>query len=144
MISKHSRQRDAIMGFLHGNETHPNAHEIYSAVRETIPNVSLGTIYRNLNQLAEAGEIRKIRCSEGPDRFDFRTGEHGHFICRCCGRLFDVPNSLLQVLPKSGADSLPGRVESLEVLMSGICSDCAEHSAAASKQDRRTIENQRF
>ncbi len=134
VISKHSKQRDAIMEFLHGNGSHPNAHEIYSAIREEIPNVSLGTIYRNLNQLAEAGEIRKIRCTDGPDRFDFRTDDHGHFICSCCGRFYDVPRDLIMIRGDEGTGSpedsmLPGRADSLEFEITGVCRDCLREKA---------------
>ena len=123
VISKHSKQRDAIMHYLYGNDAHPNAHEIYSAIREEIPNVSLGTIYRNLNQLSDAGEIRKIRCASGPDRFDYRTDAHGHFACTKCGRLFDVPQSLILVAAADDG-SLPGRTDAVEFMLTGVCRDC--------------------
>ena len=112
------------MGYLSGNDEHPSANDVYTAIREQIPNVSLGTIYRNLNQLAAAGEIRKIRCGDGPDRFDYHTEDHGHFVCTKCGRFFDVPNHLIMINATDGDNSLPGRVDSFELMLEGVCRDC--------------------
>ena len=78
---KYSRQREAIKNYLEGRKDHPTADMVYTAIREVYPNISLGTVYRNLTLLAKQGEISKISCGETSDRFDIRTDPHYHFIC---------------------------------------------------------------
>ena len=67
---KYSRQRESIKEFLQGRTDHPTADTVYTNIREIYPNISLGTVYRNLALLASLGEIQKITCEDGADRFD--------------------------------------------------------------------------
>ena len=124
MIKKYSRQREAIISYLSVTDTHPTADEIYSQVRIKYPNVSLATVYRNLNQLCDDREIRRLSIPGSPDHFDFRTEEHFHFCCSRCRRVYDVfadKNSFR--LPEG---RLPGRVTSCDVMYYGICTSCSE------------------
>ena len=82
---KYSRQREAIVQYLTGRTDHPSAESVYQALRQTHPNISLGTVYRNLSLLSDLGEIQKITVNEGPDRFDGNPAPHYHFSCRGCG-----------------------------------------------------------
>ena len=77
---KYSRQRESIKNYLQSTTEHPTADTVYAHVREKVPNISLGTVYRNLNLLAEAGDALKISTPSGGDRFDGRTNPHYHFI----------------------------------------------------------------
>lgn len=88
---KHSQQRDAILAYLKASRDHPTADMIYTAIRREYPNISLGTVYRNLVQLEEMGEIQKITMRDQPDRYDGNVTSHYHFICRECGRIYDLP-----------------------------------------------------
>lgn len=81
-ILKYSRQRESIKAFLYGRHDHPTADAVYTGIREEFPNISLGTVYRNLNLLVELGEINKVTCGDGKDHFDADTSPHYHFICR--------------------------------------------------------------
>ena len=76
---KYSRQRESIKRFLMSRYDHPTADTIYLHVREEFPNISLGTVYRNLSLLTELGEIIKIT-TDGPDRFDGNVKPHSHFL----------------------------------------------------------------
>ena len=67
---KYSRQRESVKACLMSRRDHPTAEAIYASIREEYPNISLGTVYRNLNLLEELGEVRKLRCGNGPDHFD--------------------------------------------------------------------------
>ena len=116
---KFSKQREAIKEFLNGNTTHPTADDVYFSVRKSIPNISLGTVYRNLNQMADAGEIRRLCIGQSQDRFDYNTDDHAHFICRCCGTLRDISDVRVEA-------AVPGTVESRDVVLYGICSTCIE------------------
>ena len=73
---KYSRQRESIIQYLSATHSHPTADMVYMHVKEEFPNISLGTVYRNLNLLADIGEIIKIPTPDGGDRFDGRTDSH--------------------------------------------------------------------
>lgn len=127
MIKKYSRQREAIISYLSGTDTHPTADEVYSQVRIRYPNVSLATVYRNLNQLCEDGEVKRLSIPGSPDHFDFRTEEHFHFCCSRCHRVYDVfADKDSFRLPE---DRLPGISEGLDVMYYGICRSCSGDSS---------------
>jgi Fe2+ or Zn2+ uptake regulation protein len=86
-----SRQRRVIMDIINGSCEHMTAQEIYEKARQRIPNISVGTVYRNLGQLAEEHQIFRIIAASGPDRYDKNVHLHGHFICDCCGSVRDLP-----------------------------------------------------
>ena len=88
---KYSRQRESIKACLMSRKDHPTADALYTSIREQFPNISLGTVYRNLNLLVELGEIRKLSCGDGTDHFDYDTSPHYHYVCRQCGRVMDIP-----------------------------------------------------
>ena len=81
---KKSRQRDAIVAFLKTRKDHPTADTVYKEIRNSIPNISLGTVYRNLSLLSERGEIMRLVCDGKVDRFDADVSPHCHFICKSC------------------------------------------------------------
>lgn len=87
---KYSRQRESIKEFLAARTDHPTADTVYTNLRKTFPNISLGTVYRNLSLLSDMGEIIKISTGDGADRFDGRTAPHNHFVCRQCHRVIDL------------------------------------------------------
>ena len=84
MALKYSKQREAIKEFLCTRKDHPTADNVYMEVRKEFPNISLGTVYRNLTLLAELGEIARINVGDGTDHFDPNTSLHYHFICKGC------------------------------------------------------------
>ena len=75
---KRSRQREAIRQCLTGRYDHPTAETVYMSIKDEFPNISLGTVYRNLSLLSDLGEIQKITVSGGPDRFDGNPAPHYH------------------------------------------------------------------
>lgn len=77
---KFSRQRQAIMDYLMSTTEHPTADTIYANVKEQYPNISLGTVYRNLNLLADEGQILRLSCGDGSDHFDGTIEPHYHFL----------------------------------------------------------------
>ena len=79
VILKYSRQREAIKSYLASTTSHPTADTVYMHVRKEFPNISLGTVYRNLNLLTDLGEAVKITTPDGADRFDGNTNPHYHF-----------------------------------------------------------------
>lgn len=85
-----TRQRQVILDELRKVTTHPTASEIYQMVRTKIPNVSLGTVYRNLELLNEQGEIQQLELAGTQRRYDGIADNHYHFRCNCCGRVDDI------------------------------------------------------
>ena len=86
-----SRQREEIIRVLRSTATHPTAAWVYSKVKEAIPNISLGTVYRNLAALSVSGEILSLSVGDGFEHFDGNAAPHAHLHCRSCGKIFDAP-----------------------------------------------------
>ena len=126
MAQKYSRQREVIRSYMMGRTDHPTADMVYMNVRQEIPNISLGTVYRNLMLLAETGELAKVDVGDGVVRFDPLTEEHSHFVCSACGRVLDVMLEDDELLIKAAKKALPGsRVKSQSVTFRGLCPVCA-------------------
>ena len=87
---RHSRQRQVILEELQKVTSHPTAVELHAMVRDRLPSVSLGTVYRNLDLLARLGQIEKHEYSSGEARFDANMAEHDHLRCIRCGRVDDL------------------------------------------------------
>lgn len=111
---------------------HPTASEIYEDIRKGYPNISLGTVYRNLGTMAESGEILRIPLGDAPDRFDINTHEHLHVICTGCGCVFDAENHKLEEyfekIDEIIEKSTGVHVENREMIFKGTCSRCREKS----------------
>ena len=122
---KYSRQRESIKNYLVGRTDHPTADMVYAAVRQIYPNISLGTVYRNLTLLVEQGEVQKICCGEGSDRFDARMDEHYHFICRKCGSVMDLPPMDMKHIDILAGNGFEGKIEGHYTYFYGECKDCA-------------------
>ena len=122
---KYSRQRESIKRFLMSRYDPPTADTIYLHVREEFPNISLGTVYRNLSLLTELGEIIKIT-TDGPDRFDGNVKPHSHFLCRKCHSLLDVHLDNESFIDQQAQKNFPGTIDGHSILYYGICSDCSK------------------
>ncbi len=107
-------------------QSHATADEGYQEIVREHPYISRGTVYRNLNRLAQAGEIRKIELSGGADRFDHLCHDHCHVRCEKCGWVFDVDIEFISGLEKTSevptGSSLPDTI-----LFLGGSALCAEH-----------------
>ena len=122
---KYSRQRESIKQFLTGRYDHPTADMVYMGVREEYPNISLGTVYRNLSLLAELGEIIKIT-GDGPDRFDANTDLHYHFVCKKCHAVLDLDLPPIAKLEDTASSHFNGSIEGHTATFYGICPDCRD------------------
>ena len=121
---KYSRQRELIYTYLMSTKAHPTAETVYTAVREQCPNISLGTVYRNLSLLADIGEITKVTVSNGPDRYDARKSPHNHFICRNCHSVIDLDIEEDSALDQKAALVFPGKIEGHITNFYGLCVNC--------------------
>lgn len=118
VIKRHSKQRDCILNVLKQTKSHPSAYEVHEAVSADFPNMSLGTVYRNLKQLEQSGKIRRLVTASGIEHYDYDTSEHHHFICRGCGRVFDI-ETIGEILPKGDYYACH-----TEVQFYGLCGSC--------------------
>lgn len=122
-----SRQREEIKEFLMGRKDHPTADVIYTNLRMQDPNISLGTVYRNLNLLAEIGEIQKLRVGDGVDHFDADTSEHNHFVCQRCGRVMDLEMDSIRSILETASARFPGQIDGYHAYFYGTCEECLKH-----------------
>ncbi len=121
---KYSKQRKSIKNFLVTRYDHPTAETVYLNIRREFPNISLGTVYRNLNLLAEIGEIQKLSPGIGPDRFDGNPAPHYHFICRHCGCVMDLTVSGLDHINILAGQDFDGEIEGHITYFYGTCPSC--------------------
>lgn len=121
---KYSRQRESIKASLMARHDHPTADALYTSIREEYPNISLGTVYRNLNLLVELGEIRKLTCGDGADHFDADTSPHYHFVCKKCGQVYDLPLSSMDNINHLAQEHTDGQVDSHTIFFYGTCKSC--------------------
>jgi Fur family ferric uptake transcriptional regulator len=119
-----TRQRIIILEELRKVVTHPTADELYNMVRQRLPRISLGTVYRNLDLLAEQNEILKIESAGNSKRFDGNTRSHQHVRCQKCGRVADV---MLPVpVPDTRHIILRGfTITAVRLEFDGLCDACA-------------------
>ena len=123
-VQKFSKQRNAIMEYLINTKEHPTADTIYAHMREEIPNISLGTVYRNLHLLVDNGEIQKLTSKDGKDRFDAKTSDHYHFICNTCGKVEDLMIDPLIDINLINKFNNHIKITSHEINFSGLCEEC--------------------
>lgn len=123
---KYSRQRESIRSYLAGTKEHPTADTVYQNIRKIYPNISLGTVYRNLNLLAETGEITKVTCGDGIDHFDADTSQHYHFICSQCKKVLDLDMDSINHINTIAGSSFPGTIEGSVTYFYGKCPECGK------------------
>ena len=121
---KYSRQRESIKDFLATRKDHPTADMVYQNVRRQNPNISLGTVYRNLTLLAESGEINRLNMGDGVDHFDYDISPHYHFICSECGCVTDLELPFTQELTEAAREEFAGEIVGQITYFCGRCGDC--------------------
>ncbi len=123
----YSRKREAILKAVRSTTCHPTAEWVYQTLKPHYPDLSLGTVYRNLTQFKKDGTVITVGTVNGQERYDGNVHPHTHFVCTCCGAVLDVPGDFLskdQVL--EAARNMNLRVESSDVVLHGICSKCLQ------------------
>ena len=123
-MAKYSRQRECILKNLQSRSDHPTADMVYESVQVEEPNISLGTVYRNLSFLTENGQILKISTGIGPDHFDGFTEAHNHFVCRKCGRVLDLDYVADEKIIAYASKNFNGEIKGYDLQFYGTCEDC--------------------
>ena len=126
MAQKYSRQRELIKDFLCTRKDHPTADVVYMNVRQQYPNISLGTVYRNLTLLSDTGEIQRLRLGDGVDHFDADTVPHNHFICTQCGSVLDLEMESIDYISEAAGEHFDGIIDGHVTYFHGTCKDCCK------------------
>ena len=124
ILLNHSKQRDLILKILTENPCHPSAETVFALARQYDGSISLATVYRNLNYLAENGIIKKLEKLDNVVRFDHTLTPHHHFICSRCSSVTDIDCSLTADLTEQLSKRTGLNIETADICLHGICSDC--------------------
>ena len=117
-------QRQIILEELAKVKTHPTASELYDMVRKRLPRIGLGTVYRNLELMADSGMILKIEVGGTQKRFDATTDDHYHIRCSACGRVDDIDVPVIRDLASQAAATTSYQILGHHSEVTGICSSC--------------------
>ena len=123
---KHTKQKELIFQAISARHDHPTADEVYTQLKPQHPALSLATVYRNLNQFAQQGKIRKIAIPSGSDRFDATLQDHYHLLCNVCGRLYDIAEEMLPSIRREIFSLRDYQVAGYELVIYGMCEHCRE------------------
>ena len=121
---RNSKQRDTILEIVKESYDHPTVDMIYQRARNKINNISLGTVYRNLNLLSEQGLVKKIKVAGDIERFDKTLEMHSHLVCQACGKVIDVMDDNIKDFIGAVSDETKFKIEMYEVSLLGLCSHC--------------------
>ena len=123
--TKHFRKRDAILNCICSTKEHPSAEWVYEHVKEAVPDISLATVYRNLNLFKEQGKIMSLGTVKGVERFDGNTEPHVHFICTGRGRVLDLHGMKVpEELNAAAGRESGGQIVSCQLNFTGLCENC--------------------
>ena len=121
---RYSRQRELIYEALRQTDQHPTAEMVYQWLKPTNPSLSLGTVYRNLNLLADEGAIRRMPFPV--ERYDANTAPHPHFCCETCGGVYDLDLPYDAALDRQALAASGHDVQGHEVVFHGVCTNCKQ------------------
>lgn len=123
-IERLTNQKKAILDYLRSTSYHPDAYEVYEKVKKKLPQISLATVYRNLDSMASKGLIKEIRIKDDRINYDGVEHHHHHFKCAECGSAFNVEGDLLLNYEKINESGVVGMVEEYDVMLKGVCMNC--------------------
>ncbi len=118
----YSKQRETILDTLREYTVHPSAEQLYEKVHSKDKTISKGTLYRNLNQLAASGIIKKIDGLDTSAHFDHNTHEHYHFICNRCKKIYDIEKEDVKIPEIKQKDEFI--ITNHDIIFKGICKEC--------------------
>jgi len=120
---RHTIQRQLIFGAVKELDMHATAEQIIEHLARKYPSIGRATVYRNLSQMADSGELLRVGCFYGSTHYDHNCHEHYHFICTDCRRIFDVEGSLSDV-SKRFKNTVGFDIDDCNISFSGFCWEC--------------------
>ena len=127
---RYSKKREAILTAIRETKCHPSADWVYQTLKPTHPDLSLGTVYRNLEFFQQHGMVRSVGVVKGQERFDATTAPHTHFVCSCCcGDVIDLDDIQLDAeLDRTVCERYGLAIERHELTFHGLCQTCMHYS----------------
>ena len=126
MARRNTIQRSLVLEAVNKLRCHASADEVYDEIKKEHPTISRATVYRNLNLLAEMGQIRRLEIPGSADRFDHIPTNHCHVKCQVCGGVFDVDMDFVSGLERGIRDSHGFDFSGYDILFHGICPSCKQ------------------
>ena len=122
--NRQSKHRERILELLRSTDTHPTADWVYDQLKKEYPQLSLGTVYRNLTILLEMGLAKKIHFGSTYDRFEAKTEPHYHLICESCGKIHDFNMPIANDLITQATELTGFTIHHHKLEFFGLCEDC--------------------
>ena len=135
-IRRDSRQRRLVFEIVEASRNHPTAHQVFDAARREAPAISLGTVYRNLRQLAVEGRIQENKIGGEPARFEVPHRKHYHIWCLECGRLEDLTLPYQDSLDRKAQRLVRYRLQEHRMEFFGVCPECRRASRRRARTAR--------
>ena len=129
MAKRHTIQRDIVLSTVNALRNHPTADEIYDLIHSSHPTVSRATVYRNLSDLSESGEVLHVELPNAADIYDFNTVPHYHIRCVTCGRVFDIEYPYIEDIEKIISEKSGFTVLTHELIFTGHCPLCRQEKS---------------
>lgn len=120
-----SSKRNAIYNTVCSTDTHPSARWVYEKLKPDFPDLSLGTVYRNISLFKNEGKISVICNVNGEERIDGNVLPHPHFVCNCCGNVYDVEENNIQADELNRLKNNGFKIQSRFVIYYGLCPNCS-------------------
>ncbi len=139
MAKRNTIQRQLVIAAVRFLADHPTAEEVYDRITMEYPDISKGTVYRNLNSLVESGLLGKVSVPNGADRFDHILTRHYHIKCTRCGHFMNVENfDYFHGLDEKVAEVTGYKMEHHDIVFSGLCPDCQKALAKEAEQGKES------
>ena len=132
--ARHSRQRRLVFEIVERSHNHPTAHQVFDKARRKIPTISLGTVYRNLRQLADEGHVQENKMGGEPARFEVPRQRHYHIWCTGCGRLEDLTLPYQDTLDRKAQRLVRFRLEQHRMEFFGVCPECSRRPKSRTRK----------
>jgi len=127
---KQFRKRNAILAYLQSVTNHPSAEMVFTHLKQEIPDLSMGTVYRNLNLFKAQGLAVSVATVKGVERFDGNTAPHVHFICSDCDAVIDLMEmEIPQTLRSAAEECSGGQVADCHLTFTGLCKECKDRNS---------------
>jgi len=129
---RHSKKREAILELIRSTKAHPTAQWVYERLKPRLPDLSLGTVYRNIKVLIGEGALASAGVVHGEERFDGEPSPHPHAVCKRCGLILDLPEKEEIVLNSPFSTQIPGfSIDIRNTVFYGLCNGCKSDGGAS-------------
>ena len=136
--TRYSRKREAILTAIRSTDIHPSADWVYQALRPVYPDLSLGTVYRNLARFKQEGLVVSVGTVNGQERCDATVSPHTHLICQDCGAVLDLPQLDLRKETEQIAGQYGVKIDRHDLIFYGLCPRCVNNQNKSTIQEEKT------